>query len=381
MQMIPRRPSPSCHPERSEGPRSPAGRACEPGTGVLRCAQDDRRGRRALTVLGLFVVLLAACTPVAAPAPTPAPRSFHFMAGYKPQANLPFVGVYLAQTHGYFAAQGLDVQITHSTGQGEHFKLLLQGTVDLTTAVGESVLLRRQDDLPVVNVALLGQRGDRAYAVLADSDIRSPRDWAGRTVGYKVYPAPDYLAMLSANGVDRSRIQEVPVGFDPRLLAARKVDVYPVFESNEPYILEQLGAPVRLFRPTDYGVPSLGLGYLTRQELVDKDPDLLQRFLKATLRGIEKAREDPEAAVDAIMQFAPTEDRRHQLAMLRVELDMADSPASRANGIGWSTPEQWQALHDSLLAHGGLKTPVNVATASTNRILERVYKEGRLVWP
>jgi ABC-type nitrate/sulfonate/bicarbonate transport system substrate-binding protein len=334
-----------------------------------------------LTVLALSVLLLVACTAAPAASPTPAARSMHFMAGYKPQANLPFVGVYLAQAWGYFAAQGLEVQITHSAGQGEHFKLLLQGTVDVTTAVGESVLLRRQEDLPVANIALLGQRGDRAYAVLADSEIRSPRDWEGRTVGYKVYPAPDYLAMLTANGLDRGRIQEVPVGFDPRLLAARKVDVYPVFESNEPYILEQLGAPVRLFRPTEYGVPSLGLGYLTRQELVDKDPDLLQRFLKATLRGVEQARQDPEAAVDVIMQFAPNEDRGHQLAMLRVELEMADGPVSRANGIGWSTREQWQALHDSLLAHGGLKTPVDVGTASTNRILERVYKDGKLVWP
>ena len=46
--------------------------------------------------------------------------------------------------------------------------------------------------------------------------------------------------MLALNGVDRSKVQEVPVGFDPRLLAAGKVDVYPVFESNEPDICSGL---------------------------------------------------------------------------------------------------------------------------------------------
>jgi ABC-type nitrate/sulfonate/bicarbonate transport system substrate-binding protein len=90
------------------------------------------------------------------------------MAGYKPQANLPFVGAYLAQSLGYFAEEGLDVQITHATGQGEHLKLLLQGSVDLTTGTADDVLGRRAEDLPLVSVALVGQGSDRAYAVLAN---------------------------------------------------------------------------------------------------------------------------------------------------------------------------------------------------------------------
>ncbi len=303
------------------------------------------------------------------------------MAGYKPQANLPFVGIYIAQQRGYFAAQGLNVEISHATGQGEHLKLLLQGSVDVITADAESALARRADELPVVAFALLGQRGQRGFAVLESSDIQSPKDFEGRSVGYKVYQTPDYLAMLAINGVDRSRIQEVPVGFDPRLLAAGKVDVYPVFESNEPDILQRLGVPTHVFRPSDYGVPTLGLTYLTRQQLLDGDPDRLQRFLKATLRGILDARDDPEAATDIVMQFAPEEDREHQLAMLKVELDMADGPVARQYGLGWSTPEQWQTFHDSLLEYGTISQPVAVETVFSNKILEAVYQNGQLVWP
>src|SRR6266540_128131 len=328
------------------------------------------------------LLLIAACVPAAQPAPTAPPlRTVRFMAGYKPQANLPFVAVYVAQANGYFAEQGLQAEITHATGQGEHLKLLLQGTLDVITASADEVLARRADALPVVAIAVLGQRDQRAYAVLDSSPILSLKDREGRTVGFKVEPAPDYLAMLSAAGVDRGRIQEVPVGFDPRLLAAGKVDVYPVFESNEPDTLQRLGVAVRLFRPTDYGVPGLGLTYLTRQELVDTDANLLERFLKATLRGIAFAREDPETATDVVMQFAPNEDRAHQLAMLRVELEMAEGPITRTNGVGWASHDQWQALHDSLLAFDGLKTPLDVDTAFTDRILRAVYRDGRPLWP
>jgi ABC-type nitrate/sulfonate/bicarbonate transport system substrate-binding protein len=344
------------------------------------CSRAVSRRPLAALVLLLAVLLAAGCG-VTLQRPAPPMRTFHFMAGYKPQANLPFVGVYMAQQKGYFAAQGLDVEITHATGQGEHLKLLLQGSVDVTSGDADSVLARRADDLPVVSIALLGQRGQRAFAVQDSSEIRTPKDFEGKSVGYKVYQTPDYLAMLALAGVDRSRIQEVPVGFDPRLLAAGKVDVYPVFESNEPDILQHLGVPTRLFRPSDYGVPTLGLTYLTRQQLIDNDPTALERFLKATLRGIQDARDDPEAATDVVMQFAPSEERDHQLAMLRVELDMADGPVTGERGLGYSTREQWQAFHDSLLAYGGISKPVAVDTVFTNRLLDAVYRDGHLVWP
>lgn len=334
----------------------------------------------AVVALLLLTMLASACgTTFSRPA---APlRTFNFMAGYKPQANLPFVGVYIAQERGYFAEQGLNVEITHSSGQGEHLKLLLQGSIDVTTADADSVLARRSEGLPVVSIALLGQRGQRAFAVQEGSEIRKPKDFEGKLVGYKVYQTPDYLALLAMAGVDRSKVQEVPVGFDPRLLAAGKVDVYPVFESNEPEILNRLGVPTRLIRPSEYGVPTLGLTYLSRQQLVDSDPAALERFMKATLRGIEDARKDPEAATDIIMKFAPSEERAQQLYMLKVELEMADGPASQQGGVGWSTPAQWQAFHDSLLQHGGIKQAAPIDTVFTNRILQSVYKDGKLVWP
>lgn len=348
-----------------------------------------------LTLAASTAALAAACSaaPGAPPrpadpaAPTARPaepaRTIRFMAGYKAQANLPFVGAYVAEARGYFATQNLAVEITHATGQGEHLKLLLQGSIDVSTAAADSLLSRRAEDVPITSVALFGYRGQSAYAVLASSDIRSPKDWVGKTVGFKIQPTPEYLAVLSANGVDRSRLTEVPVGFDPRLLAAGKVDVYPVFESNEPDTLERLGVPVRVFRPSDYGVPSLGLTFFVRPQSVQDDPEGLMRFVKAVMKGIEEARRDPEMATDAVMKYAPQEDRAHQLAMLKTELDMADAPIARQRGLGFSTREQWQALHDSLNAFGGLKAPLgNIETAFTNAVVERAYApNGTLLWP
>ena len=337
----------------------------------------------ALAIALVAAILWTGCTPPrAAPAPEGQPRALTFMAGYKPQANLPFVAAYVANDLGYFAEQGLAVDIQHSTGQGEHLKLLLQGTVDVTTADADSVLKRRADqDLPIVAFALFGQRGAQAYAVLDDSNIASPKDFEGKIVGYKLYQSPDYLAMLERSGADRSRIDEVSVGFDPRILVERRVDVYPVFTSNEPDLLNRIGFPTRLFDPADYGVATLGLTYLTRRDLVEQQPELLARFLKAALRGMATSQSDPEAAIDVVMRYAPQEQRPHQIAMLQAELEMAGGPVVDRLGPGWTSREQWQALHDSLLQYGGVERSIDVDTAFTDQILRRVYRGRDLVWP
>ncbi|MDW8270002.1 MAG: ABC transporter substrate-binding protein, partial [Anaerolineae bacterium] len=127
------------------------------------------------TVLSVFtlIVLLAACSgaPIAVPTETPivtqtptaaALIPMTFMAGYKPQANLPFVGVYVAKAKGFFAQNGLDVTIEHASGKGEHVQLLVAGTVQVTTMDAATVLQRRADPgLPVVAIALIGQKGQQ----------------------------------------------------------------------------------------------------------------------------------------------------------------------------------------------------------------------------
>ncbi|MCX6021515.1 MAG: ABC transporter substrate-binding protein [Chloroflexi bacterium] len=357
-----------------------------------------------VTILALLT--LAACSPTAAPpsppaapaapaapapqaataAPTPPavkapPRPITFMAGYKPQANLPFVAAYVAQEKGLFAEQGLDVTIRHAT-KGEHLQLLLAGQIQVTTAAAESVLKRIADPgAPVVALALFGQTGDQGYVSLTSANLANPKSWEGKTVGYKLFPNPDYLAMLQAAGVDRSKIKEVSVGFDPRVVLEKRVDVYPVFVSNEPALLRRQGADVTVTKPGDYGIATLGLTYISTRDLVDRESDLLERFVKATLKATAMVIDSPEMGVDAVMKVAPEEDRDHQRQMLLTELAEAQSDLTRQRGIGSMTEAQWRTLHDSLLQYGGIAKPIDPTTAFTDRFLQKIYQNGRMTWP
>lgn len=325
------------------------------------------------TMLLLLTVLLSACAAAkpALPAPSPEPLSMTFMAGYKPQANLPFVGVYVAQEQGFFREENLEVIIEHSAGQGQHLQLLAAGKVQVTTQDAAVLLKRRADPgLPLVSIALIGQRGQQAYAALASSGMTTPRDWEGRMVGYKGTPPPDLLAILQAAGVQAEKVELVNVGFDPRLLTEGKVDVYPVYKSNEPYLIRSWGYDLTIWEAADFGVPNLGLAYVTSEEILAGQPQVLTRFLRAALRGIEFARQHPDEAVQAVLKYTgPETDPEHMRFMLESELEDALSPVTEEHGLGWQTLEQWQALAEMLQQYDALPA-LEVEKAFTTEILQ-----------
>lgn len=323
-----------------------------------------------LSVLLLWLtLLLGSCRP--GPAAVPEARQLTFMAGFKPQANLPFVGVYVAQEKGFFAGEGLKVTIEHSAGGGEHLQLLAAGQVQVTTQDAAVLLARRADPgLPLVSIALIGQRGQQAFVALAGSGMQTPQDWAGKKVGYKGTPPPDLFAIMEAAGVDQSRVELINVGFDPRTLTEGLVDVYPVFKSNEPNIIRGWGYELNMWEAADYEVPALGLTYVTTADLIEQEPDLLARFVRAAMAGIEYAREHPAEAVEIVMIYAGNEaDPDHMRYMLDTELADAVSPVTEAYGLGWQTEAQWQALHDMLLRYQAIAAPVAVNEAFTNQFL------------
>jgi len=251
----------------------------------------------------------------------------------------------------------------------------------VTTANGASVLKRNEQGPGVISIALIGQRSEQGFAVLDNSSIKSVQDWAGKTFGYKGSVPTEFLATAKANGLNPDRVKQVRVGFDPRILSEGQVDILAVFVSNEPGQLAKIGFKTKVFDPNDYGVESLGLTYISTRELLLKDPDTLERFLRAALKGIEYADQHRDEAIDIVMKYAPQADRDVQRFMMSTELDRAKTDLTTKNGIGWQTQEQWQRAHDSLLEFGGIEKQVNISQVYTDQFLKKIYKNGTLLWP
>ena len=314
--------------------------------------------------------------PAAAATRTPEPRRVTFMAGFRAQANLPFVAVYVAQEKGYFAEEGLTVDIRHAAAD-EHLKLLLSKDIEFTTATGAQVIRRRTENLPLKAFALFGQRGDQGFVVRADSGIERPSDFRGRSVGFKSGIVPAELkALLATAGLSERDVKLQAVGFDPRVFIERAVDVYPVFLSNEPDTIRRAGVPIRVFDPAEYGVATLGLTFIAHEDTLARDPELARRFLRAALRGAYYASNNIDEAVTATLRYAEGADRAHQRYLL--ETDLAN--ARRADGVmGRATPEQWNALEALLVQYGVIDRGGVAASAFDPSFVNLLYDaQGRL---
>jgi ABC-type nitrate/sulfonate/bicarbonate transport system substrate-binding protein len=323
--------------------------------------------------LGALIVILLACLWGAASCTPQAPPDTHlvFMAGYKAQANLPFVGVYVAEAQGYFADEGLTVEIQHSAGGGEHLQLLVAGKVDITTQDAGVMLQRRaQPGLPLVSIALIGQQGQQAFVALADAGIETLDDWRGRKIGYKGTPPPELFALLDVAGLTEADVELINVGFDPRVLIEGLVDIYPVYLSNEPYALRSWGYELTTWAPADYGVAMMGLAYVASEETVAAKPAALAGFTRAVLQGIAYAEAHPDEAVEVVLSYTgPEADPDLMRYMLETEIAMTHSPLSDQHGVGWQTQAQWQALLDLLIRYDVITAELDPAAAFTTDFL------------
>ena len=322
-----------------------------------------------LALLGLAALLGAACDGDDGDGEL---REITFMAGFRPQATLPFTAVYVAAAQGYFEDEGLAVTIQHST-QGEHLQLLLAGDVHFTTGTAAQLMRRRAAETPVRAVALFGQRGDQGFVAHADSGIDTPADFAGRSVGFKggVVPA-ELLALLAAVNLEADDVDLIAVGFDERIFIEGAVDVFPVFLSNEPNRIRNTGAEINVFDPTDYGVATLGLTILTHERTIADDPDLVQAFVRAAMRGANYAAANVDEAIGIVLTHAEGADPAHQRFLLETDL----GNARRANGMGRATLDQWEALQTVLLEFDpAFEGPVDVSEVFDGSFVDAIYND------
>src|SRR5690606_1110237 len=99
-----------------------------------------------------------------------------------------------------------------------------------------------------------------------------------------------------------------------------ELDIYPVFINNEPDILRRQGHDITVIDPADFGVPTLGLTMVTRRSLLEEDPDLVERFMRATLRGALYAAGHIDEAIDVTLLYAEGADPDHQSFLLETDL-------------------------------------------------------------
>lgn len=268
---------------------------------------------------------------------------------------------YVALEKGYYKAADLDVKIVRGQGSTDAVKQVAAGTAQIGFAdTSAAIFAKANDGIPVKLVSVIYAKPPHAIYVLKDSGISKPKDLEGRKIADTAFSAIPKMfgAYAKAAGIDASKVTWVVAGSDalPGMLSLGRVDGIGQYTVGEP-LLKAAAAPKDIVELaySDVGLDYYGSGIVTMEGTLKSNPDMVRRFLAATLHGLKDAIANPNEA-GAIMHKYHREVDEGVASGETVKVgQLATVPGA---ALGSIDPDRVQRTIDIIAGAYTLKTPV-----------------------
>ncbi len=218
-------------------------------------------------------------------------------------------GIYDAVVNGYYEDEGINLKIIEPTSTADTLKLIDAGKADFGIADGIDVASQIADGRGAKGILALVQRPLGGLITLADSGYQSPADLDGKTVGVTGVPSDDAImnTTISDAGGDPSSVKKVTIGFNGvQNLESGKVDGFTGFIPADGVQIEVDGFPTTSFPLDEYGGPKYpGLVVFSTEDQISADPELMQGFVNATIKGYDDVIADPQTGLDDLLSENP----------------------------------------------------------------------------
>jgi NitT/TauT family transport system substrate-binding protein len=287
-----------------------------------------------------------------------------------------FAGFYMAQEKGHYVEENIQVKFLEGGQNIDIAQRVVSGQADFGVLTPEFIFPARGQGVPLKAIAAIYRRSAVVFVALADSGIVRPSDFMGKTVATRD-PAGSqkdfelqFHAMMKRLGLAVSKVKIVP--FDPAYTGFYngKVEVTPCYSTGGLIKMRQKGLKLNLIWPSDYGIHFYSDTLVTTDRLISEKPDLVTRFLRATLRGWQDAIEDYRQAVTVSLKYAQIKDSEFQTGMMEAMLPLVHTGEDQ---IGWMKAEIWQGMYQILLEQRLLTGPFDIDQAYTLRFLNEIY--------
>ena len=205
----------------------------------------------------------------------------------------------IAQEKGYFADQGLEVEIIPPADPADPPKLVAAGEADLAISYQPQLHLQVHEGLPLIRVGTLVATPLNCLLVLADGPIKTPADLKGGKIGFSVAGVEEALmkALLGKYGVGLDEVELVNVNWSlsPAIMSGQVDAVIGAFRNFELNQMDIEGVPGRCFYLEEEGVPPYDeLIYVAKSDAVDAGK--IARFLAATELATQFIINHPQAS-------------------------------------------------------------------------------------
>jgi putative hydroxymethylpyrimidine transport system substrate-binding protein len=279
--------------------------------------------------------------------------------------------LFAAKENGYFKEQGLDVDIKMPADTNDPLKLVAANQIDLAMSYQPEVLIAQAENIPVQSIGAIVRHPLNQLMVPADSPIKSPKDLAGKTIGYPSIPLDESIVqtMVKSDGGDPQKIKMVDVGWDLiPAMATKKTDaLIGGYINHEKLMLEKEGHPMRALNPKDYGVPDYyELVLVGSKKGIKENPEQFKKFMKAAVKGQQYVQDHPDKGLAILMKHEDKTsplDKGVETKSLQILLPLMDA---KDQSFGYQDASTWENVAKWLYDNKVIKEKVDAKNAFIN---------------
>jgi len=311
--------------------------------------------KRILCLVGAIGLLLTA----------PCAATVRVSLDFFPNAN--HIPLYVALDRGYFAEEGVEIDIFVPANPSDPVKLAAARAVEFALTPQINYLIARSEELPLVAVGALIDRPLGGLVALRERGVEQLDDLAGKRIGYALAPLEPILweTVFHCAGIDPSGVEMINVGYNTiAALVTGNVDAIGAFRNYEVLQLEDLGYDPVFFAQEAFCVPTTyELILVVHPDLIAERKDEAAAFVRALSRGIEWTLEHPADALALFFDRFPDLDDALNRRSFDETLPLYAIGASHANA------EVWEALQAYLAVQGLITIEFPVEELYTTELL------------
>jgi NitT/TauT family transport system substrate-binding protein len=291
-------------------------------------------------------------------------------------------GFALGLDRGYFEEAGIDLDIRSGNGSGSAHRLVANSDSDFSYGSCGSMVNLASQGAGLVAVAVIDAMGSEAILVRPDAGVKTIADLKGKALlttanaGVNTF----FPIVLANSGLAEGdiTITNVPDGALVSSYlqgAGGAVGMLGGIDDKPAEIKANGGESPVIFPYSDFGVNQVGYCIVARKEMVEQNPDLVKRFVAATIRSYKAAEADPDAAVNAIGDIVggtmnEDEGKAQSRAVLDVTLGLLYSAANTNKTLGLNVESDWADMVELMKKYNDLDPAADAKSFYTNAFIE-----------
>jgi len=277
-------------------------------------------------------------------------------------------GFYDAQIRGYYKDEGLDVTILPGGPYVNTAQQVSSGTVQFAMGSSDNTLESVGNGVPLVAVAATMQHDPQAIMVHQDSPVHSFQDLDGHAVAIRLGASTWFEYLVKRYQL--RNVREIPATYSVANFLQDPAYIQQIFVTSEPFFARQAGVSVRALLISQAGYDPYRV-FLTSRPFLQQHPEIVAKFVRASLRGWRDYLVHPDDINAAIAKLNPAMSVAQMKFSYEALRDQHFITGAAPNGadLGRFDPARWSSMYQQLLDLRVIQKPFDPTIAYTMRFM------------